>query len=365
MQDPMQMQFRLCAEAEAAENSGRLEDAAAGFRRAIGLNGNNPTPYLFLGFSLSRLGRQDKAVQAWSLAADLDPRAINAWRNPAVAPNVKLRSKVADEAIRSHFTSQHRETIARFQRERPQADIDRIAAAIWCQTHDSEFEYRHPRQKPHLFYVPDLAPIPVYGADHMPWQRDLEAAWEDIRVEFLAANEQAAAEQKPYLAPRAAGLGEDWKPIADSLNWGSFHLYKQGVGNERLIELFPKTLEALAPVPVLTTVKGPREILFSVLQGRQRIPPHFGVSNTDSTVHLPIVITEDSAIRVVDEVYHWEQGKLFAFDDAFDHESWNDSSEARVNLLFEAWHPDLTDDEQLAIAATFDAREAWNATRRI
>lgn len=359
------MQFRLCAEAEAAENSGRLEFAAEGFRRAIGLDPDNPTPYLFLGFALSRLGRQEKATQAWSLAADLDPRVINAWRNPAVAPNVRLRSKAAGEAIRGHFTAQHRDTIAAFQRQHPEADVERIANAIWCQTHDGGFEYRHPQQRPHLFYVPDLAPIPVYGPEHMPWQRDLEAVWETVRDEFLAASDVAAAEQKPYLAPRAAGLGEDWKPIADSLNWGSFHLYKQGVGNQRLIELMPKTLTALESVPVLTTSKGPREILFSVLQGRQRIPPHYGVSNTDATVHLPIVTAADSAIRVVDEVHHWQAGKVFAFDDAFDHESWNDSDEARVNLLFEAWHPDLTEDEQLAIAATFDAREAWNRSRSI
>ena len=46
------------------------------------------------------------------------------------------------------------------------------------------------------------------------------------------------------------------------------------------------------------------------------------------------------AIRVADTVHEWPEGKVFAFDDAFSHESWNKGPKFRVNLLFEAWHPD-------------------------
>jgi aspartyl/asparaginyl beta-hydroxylase (cupin superfamily) len=80
---------------------------------------------------------------------------------------------------------------------------------------------------------------------------------------------------------------------------------------------------------------------------------------------MPIVTTEQSAIRVADDTYEWQYGHVFGFDDAFDHESWNDSDEPRVNLLFEAWHPGLTEHEKGAIAASFDARESWNHSRRI
>ena len=60
---------------------------------------------------------------------------------------------------------------------------------------------------------------------------------------------------------------------------------------------------------------------------------------------------------------HPQSGKVFAFDDAFHHESWNNGATTRVNLLFEAWHPDLSPDEQGAISACFDAREQWNSSR--
>lgn len=365
MQDVTQTQNRLCNAALNAERSGALEKAATLYREAIACDPTNPTPYLFFGHVLQALGRDDAATEVWSLGADVDPRLVNAWKIGGADDPIKLRSKVANDAIREHFTRLHRQCMERFQSQNPQADITRIAAAIWCQTHDSAFEYRHPQQQPHLFYVPELPPIPVYGAEHTPWSEALESAWQHIATEYAAAQRIAAEEQAPYLEKGAASLGADWEPLADSLNWGSLHLYKMGQPNPRLIELFPQTLQALESVPLVRKVNGPSEILFSVLQGQQHIPPHFGVANTDMTVHLPIVVVPEAAIRVIDSVYEWRQGKVFAFDDAFRHESWNNSAEPRVNLLFEAWHPDLSADEQRAVTATFEARARWNATRSI
>jgi aspartyl/asparaginyl beta-hydroxylase (cupin superfamily) len=364
-QDTTKIQNRLCSSALEAEEAGNLERAASLYRQAIQYDRSNPTPYLFFGFCLQLLGKMDAATQAWSLGADLDPRFINAWRADGADELIRQRSKAADNAIRRHFTRLHAACIEEFTAAHPAADIDRIAEAIWCQTHDSEFKYRHPEQQPHLFFVPALEPIPVYSADHAPWFNILEDAWTDIRDEFLAAQKVAADEQTPYLDANAASLGNDWKPIADSLNWGSFHLYKMGVPNPRLLELFPRTLEILANVPLVDTPTGPSEILFSVLQGGQHIPPHFGVANTDMTVHLPIIFPGDAAIRVIGADYEWQTGKVFAFDDAFRHESWNRSAQPRVNLLFEAWHPDLTADEQKVIAAAFQARSLWNSSRSL
>lgn len=358
-------QNELCTTALRAEQADRPDEAVLLYRQAIACDTVNPIPYLFLGYALHLLDKDDAATQVWSLGADLDARFINAWRLDGTDEDIRLRSKIADDAIRKHFSCLHRQCIEDFRQAHPDADVDRIAAAIWCQTHDSAFKYPDPEQQPHLFLVPGLAPIPIYTSEHTPWSHVLESAWAVIRQEFLAAQDVAAEEQSPYLDPGAAELGTEWQPIAGTLNWGSFHLYKQGKPNNRLIEMFPATLEALGEVPLVQTPTGPSEILFSVLQGGQQIPPHFGVANTDMTVHLPVVATPDSAIRVVDTVYQWEQGKVFAFDDAFRHASWNNSPQPRVNLLFEAWHPDLTADEQEAITAAFEARARWNGARKL
>jgi aspartyl/asparaginyl beta-hydroxylase (cupin superfamily) len=364
-QDTTRVQNQLCTAALDAEEGGQLQKAASLYHEAVLLDKGNPMPYLFYGYVLQLLRQGDAAVQVWSLGADLDSNFINAWRSDGVDEYVRQRSKAANEAVREHFTALHAVCIDEFRHSHPQADVDRIAEAIWCQTHDRDFEYQHTEQQPHLFYVPRLEPIPVYSAQQAPWFDLLEEVWAEIRDEFLAAQEAAGDEQAPYLGAGAASLGNDWEPIAGSLNWGSFHIYKQGQPNPRLIEMFPRTLEALRQVPLVETPTGPSEILFSVLQGEQHIPPHYGVSNTDMTVHLPIVFPGDAAIRVVDEVYEWQPGKIFAFDDAFLHESWNRSATPRVNLLFEAWHPHLSEDEQQAVMATFQARLRWNELRSI
>ena len=364
MQDPDRVQNTLCNQAMEAELAGHPEVAAGLFRRAIGVDRSNPVPYLFLGYVLNSMGQQDRAVQVWSLAADLDPRVINAWRNQSVSPEIGERSQIADRRLREHFTRLHKESVIAYAEHNPRANLERVEAAIWCQTHAGEFEYRHPRQQPHLFFVPDITPIAVYTNEHMPWKASLEASIDVIKTELQNARDTGAANETPYLEPRAAGLGDDWKPIAGSLNWGSYQLYRKGVPSDALLDLFPETLRILNELPIKSDGR-PREIVFSVLQGKQRIPPHYGVSNTDMTVHLPLVTNDNSAIRVVDHVHDWQEGKVFAFDDSFDHESWNDSPEARVNLIFEVWHPELTEHERDAISAAFAARERWNQGRKV
>jgi len=135
----------------------------------------------------------------------------------------------------------------------------------------------------------------------------------------------------------------------------------------------PRTLEVLNAIDTLKITGMPREVVFSMLQPGQLIPPHYGVANTDATVHLPLLIaaaredegSEKCGIRVTDTTHLWRRGQAFAFDDSFEHESWNRSASVRVNLLFEAWHPDLSQPERNAVQAAFAARDAWNRQRRI
>jgi aspartate beta-hydroxylase len=41
-----------------------------------------------------------------------------------------------------------------------------------------------------------------------------------------------------------------------------------------------------------------------------------------------------------------QEGKAIVFDDSFEHEAWNDHpSQARLVLIVDVWHPDLSDAE--------------------
>ena len=83
------------------------------------------------------------------------------------------------------------------------------------------------------------------------------------------------------------------------------------------------------------------------------------------TTHLPLLIPDDCSIRVADETYHWQEGKVFSFDDSFRHAAANDSEETRVVLIFESWAPDLSPAEENAISESFAARTDWLKQRRI
>jgi len=365
MEDKLDQQQRLCEQAFAAENAGSLKSAATEYRRALLLDTLNPTPYLFLGFVLNRLGETQAAASVYSLAADLNPNIINAWRNPNVSKDIQDRSHDANEVLRSHFTKMHRDAVAEYQQLHPGADLQRIHDAIWCATHDQEFKFKNEQQQPHLFYVPDLEAAPVFDSSLYPWCQQLEEAHEAITEEYyrLARNPNVVGE--PYIDANASALGSSWKPLIGSENWTSLHLYKDEHSNPHLIEQLPLTCAALENVPLLTTRGQPREVLFSVLMGEQHIPAHFGLANTDMTVHLPLITSGNAGIKVAGRDHLWQQGEIFLFDDSFLHESWNANSEPRVNLLFGAWHPDLSAHERKAVAASFESRQAWNNSRSI
>ncbi len=365
MNDIAEQQYQLCRQAYAAENAGRVRSAANDYRRAIFLDRNNPTPYLYLGFALTRLNQGELAAQVYSLAADLNSLSVNAWRKPEMSEDIKLRSKDADESIRVHFTQLHKQTVARYQLTHPAASLDRIHDAIWCATHDQLFTFGNEQQRPHLFYVAEIDPVAVFDPDLYAWTTALENACEEIREEYIQLAASANSAAIPYIESNASALDESWQPLIGSTNWSSFHLYKNDDKNSALIAQLPKTCSLLHQVPLLKTHDQPREVLFSLLKGRQRIPPHYGLANTDMTVHLPLITCGEAGIKVAGEVYQWQEGKSFLFDDSFLHESWNNFTEPRVNLLFSAWHPDLSIDEQNAISASFESREAWNRSRNI
>lgn len=83
-------------------------------------------------------------------------------------------------------------------------------------------------------------------------------------------------------------------------------------------------------------------------------------------MHLPLIVPEPKkcGIRVAGETRQWEVGKALLFDDAFEHEVWNDGDNERVVLLFDVWHPDLTQDEITAVQAMFQEVERMRDARQ-
>ena len=82
--------------------------------------------------------------------------------------------------------------------------------------------------------------------------------------------------------------------------------------------------------------------------------PHRGVTNARAVVHLPLIVPGDCALKVGGEIHVWQEGRLVAFDDTYEHEAWNRGSEVRVVLIVDVWNPYLSEVETAALRALIE-----------
>jgi aspartyl/asparaginyl beta-hydroxylase (cupin superfamily) len=314
---------------------------------------------LYAGEAVQKAGAEEVAVAIWSLGDDIDPQMLRLENDPRAPQEARDISAVANAAFKQHFTRLHIEAIDQFGRTE-NGDVARVRAALWPLTHDGLVEYREPMQRPVIFYVPGLPAAPVEPNARFPWAERLEAAWTVIRDEYEAAVRRDTA-MTPYVP--ATTQDERWRDLRGNQDWSAIHLFKDAARTP-FADLFPKTIEALSAVDLVSINGVPVEAFFSRLRPGAHIPPHHGLTNSRVTVHLPIDAPPDCLIRVGRGEHSWRDGELIAFDDSYEHEAWNRSDRDRVVLIFEAPHPDLTSIERLAVEHSYSVRQNWLNNRR-
>jgi aspartyl/asparaginyl beta-hydroxylase (cupin superfamily) len=215
---------------------------------------------------------------------------------------------------------------------------------------------------PANFYYPGLPSIEFYDRDDFPWFPDLEAVTPIIQAELAAvfADEAQAADIEPYAQFSDPKTAEQWRELNFSPNWSAYHFATQG----KLIESHRKTCPATTalldgmPQPVLKD-RSPAA-LFSILKPRTHIPPHSGVANFRLICHLPLVLPGDCRLRVGNVTREWKMGEAWVFDDTIEHEAWNDSDRIRTVLIFDIWHPYLSEDEKALIERAVSVVDRFN-----
>lgn len=347
-----------------AEEAGRLETAAACYFNALQLDSSHPVPYLFLAHALLCAGKNDSAAQVASLGHEVNPAVLNAWQGRNVKTSLAVRSGRVNDALRKHLAALHVTSLDQAEKEIGET-LPRLRNAIWCQTHPHNFSYRDPLQRPWLLYLPDLERRPWFDTKLLPGAARLADACSAIEQETRVLLDDFAGHRQPYL--RAVDTVEsDFAPLHGSSRWDSLHLYRAGK---------PAEAEVLQAAPVIhKTIKqldctrlgvNPMELFLSVLAPQTAIPPHHGLANTRLTVHLPLIVPGDCALKVGGEVREAVRGRVLAFDDSYLHEAWNRSASPRVHLIAEIWRPDLSDAEKRALQCCVDSRDAWNRARRL
>ena len=210
-------------------------------------------------------------------------------------------------------------------------------------------------QKPHAFYLPDMPYRPFYPSEELPWVKEVEAATDAIEAElsaFLATRAQAFA---PYIHGGLELPGQTPDTLRDHDNWTAAFLIRDGVEDLEWSAACP-TVSALMDTLPLTAIKGfSPSVLFSKLQPGARIDPHTGLLNCRLICHLPLVVPAGCGLRVGDDRRDVVRGEVWAFDDSINHEAWNNSADDRIVLIFDVWHPDLTEQERRDITSLLEA----------
>ena len=170
----------------------------------------------------------------------------------------------------------------------------------------------------------------VYDTAAFPWAADLEHEWRAVRGEL-----DCVMVRKGEL-PNVQDITADAASLSQDGNWKVFPFLAYGIRSQPNIDLCPQTWRLVQRIPGLRTA------MFSILEPGKRLPAHRGPYNGVLRLHLGLLVPEPVervAIRVGSEQRHWAEGRVLIFDDAYEHEAWNETGHVRVVLFVDFEKP--------------------------
>ncbi len=204
--------------------------------------------------------------------------------------------------------------------------------------------------RPMTFFYANLPAIEFFDRGLFPWLDAFEASTDVLREEFLGILGMEAS-LVPYVNYAPDVPLNQWAELNNSSQWSAFHIYQEGKLVATNAAKCPRTVSLLATAPQPIQVDRTPSAMFSLLKAKTRIPPHTGVSNVRLVTHVPLVVPENCGFRVGNQTREWVPGRAWVFDDTIEHEAWNESDAPRAVLIFDIWHPHLTEAERTLITA--------------
>ena len=335
-----------------------LPEAEASFTRCLQLNPALHVARLHLGKAQEQQGRRDAATRTYLQALSAAQRAGH-WLDQASTPpwlqdDVAHAAAVADAGRREIFDTLMQPLFARFGK----TALRRVELAVQGMLGLQTVRSQEPRQQPTFLYFPDLPSTPVFDPALFPWFSELEARFGQIQGEAEQLLHEGLGKM-PFLALGSEDRADDYLG-GEQPAWDACFFYRHGQRFDANHAAYPQTSKALEALPLVRIEQHAPEICFSILAPGTHILPHYGTSNIRSVVHLPLIVPEQCALKVLDTEIAGLAGRCFAFDDTFLHEAWNRSTQARVILLMDAWNPHLHDVEKTALAEIVASTGHWN-----
>lgn len=367
---------RLIAEADAATAARDFERAAASLEKAATLSAGDPGLWLRLAGVRRATGHPAQALEAVHKALALAPRdfmallmrasllqrlgrpeAGEAWGHALaqkppgeIAP--QIRQVVAEaEARHSEWIEQREAALAQSMAPAEAKADDEQRKRIARFRSNAVRRTRPFHSEPTDYHFPELAEREFHPRRLFPWIGDIEASTATIIAELRRLMTEERAELVPYVQFEDHVPMDQWKPLNQSRDWTAIHLIQYGKLVDANARHCPETMALLQTVPQPLVPGASPNAMFSLLAPNTTIPPHVGISNTRLVCHLPLIVPDGCWFRVGAETRHWKPGEAFVFDDTMEHEAANPTEELRVVLIFDVWHPDLSEPEREAVAA--------------
>ncbi|MFD1611122.1 aspartyl/asparaginyl beta-hydroxylase domain-containing protein [Sphingomonas tabacisoli] len=231
-----------------------------------------------------------------------------------------------DQAMAPHFAG-----LARSETRRVQGAIDAMLGRR--QIYANHCEGLH---------FPFLPADEYFERAHFPWMDELEAAAPAIRAELRDLLDKGDDGFAPYVQYPSGYPESKWSELDHSARWSAYFLWRHGKRIDAHCERCPQTAATLAKLPLADHAGRAPTAFFSLLHPKTRIPPHAGVTNARTIIHLGLIVPEKCGFRVGGETREWQEGAAFGFDDTIEHEAWNDSDQLRAVLIFDVWNPHIT-----------------------
>lgn len=169
--------------------------------------------------------------------------------------------------------------------------------------------------------IPDR---PVFDNAVFQWTANLEANYASIRKEL-----DRILQYRDTL-PKLHEIQADQYRISSDNKWKAFVICGWGIGTSEGARLCPKTAHIVNEIP------GLQSAFFSILEPGAHIPEHRGHVRGLLRGQLALKVPErrsDCTIWVEGMPYHWDEGRMFVFDDTYLHEVRNATEQERVVLI--------------------------------
>ncbi|MCX7033660.1 MAG: aspartyl/asparaginyl beta-hydroxylase domain-containing protein [Arenimonas sp.] len=213
--------------------------------------------------------------------------------------------------------------------------------------------------RPAMFNVVGLPSVAFFDRADFPWAPAAEACTAQVRAELEDVIRDDRDGFVPYVQTRPGEPVGQFESLDFNPDWSAYFLWQHGKPVEQHIARCPNTMAMLEGVPQVAIRHRAPAAFFSALKPHTRIPPHHGATNCRLTVHLPLIIPPHCALQVGNHVREWTPGELLIFDDTMQHAAWNDSDQLRVVLIFDIWHPMLSEAERRMMQGTLESIMAY------